>query len=129
MKNQGLPLLADFYKSTMAPFYFQQRIYGPVTFCLSIHDSPPNRGYLASAGLEPNQPVLLIDTCDTIAGDRKAAEVGREMKRKRDTLKGVRLDRGDIGELSQGVRKVLQKVGLADFPMGWRRERIIREGI
>jgi nicotinate phosphoribosyltransferase len=51
--------------------------------------------------------VYLIDTYDTIEGARKAAELGRP-------LWGVRLDSGNLIELSRGVRKVLDEAGLPD---------------
>lgn len=51
--------------------------------------------------------VYLIDTYDTIDGARLAAELGRP-------LWGVRLDSGNIVELSRTVRKILDDAGLPD---------------
>lgn len=51
--------------------------------------------------------VYLIDTYDTIEGARLAANLGRP-------LWGVRLDSGNLVELSREVRKVLDAAGLSD---------------
>ncbi|HLJ47914.1 MAG TPA: nicotinate phosphoribosyltransferase [Bryobacteraceae bacterium] len=51
--------------------------------------------------------VYLIDTYDTLQGARLAASLGRP-------LWGVRLDSGNIVELSRGVRKILDEAGLPD---------------
>jgi nicotinate phosphoribosyltransferase len=62
----------------------------------------------------PDNTVLLIDTYDTLSGARKACEVGREMKERGQKLRGVRLDSGDMADLSRKVRKMLDEVGLND---------------
>ncbi len=51
--------------------------------------------------------VFLIDTYDTVEGARLAARLG-------PPLWGVRLDSGDLVSLSQQVRRILDKAGLAD---------------
>jgi len=60
----------------------------------------------------PKIAVLLIDTYDTVGGAHKAAEVARRMESRGERLRGVRLDSGDIAELSKAVRHVFRKVGL-----------------
>ncbi len=51
--------------------------------------------------------VYLIDTFDTLEGARRAASLGRP-------LWGVRLDSGNLVELSRGVRRILDEAGLPD---------------
>src|SRR5579872_357183 len=51
--------------------------------------------------------VYLIDTYDTVEGARLAAKMGRP-------LWGVRLDSGNLVELSREVRKILDDAGLRD---------------
>ncbi len=62
----------------------------------------------------PENTVLLIDTYDTIEGARKAAQVAKEMAAQGCKLRGVRLDSGDMAELSQKVRKIFNDEGLND---------------
>lgn len=62
----------------------------------------------------PTTAVLLIDTYDTVQGARHAVEVAHELAAEGVQLRGVRLDSGDLGELSKRVREVLDAGGLAD---------------
>jgi len=62
----------------------------------------------------PDNSVLLIDTYDTLKGAENAVVIGREMAEKGRQLIGVRLDSGDMVELSRGVRKILDDAGLTD---------------
>lgn len=61
----------------------------------------------------PRNAVLLIDTFDTLtSGIVNAVIVAYEMEKKGRRLKGVRLDSGDLGELSRECRKRLNAAGL-----------------
>jgi nicotinate phosphoribosyltransferase len=60
----------------------------------------------------PKRTVLLIDTYDTVAGAHKAVIVGKEMAKEGNRLLGVRLDSGDMAELSRQVRNILDDAGL-----------------
>ena len=62
----------------------------------------------------PDRSILLIDTYDTLEGARKAALVGKEMKAAGQRLQGVRLDSGDMAQLSQKVREILDEAELQD---------------
>jgi nicotinate phosphoribosyltransferase len=63
----------------------------------------------------PESTVLLIDTYDTIVGAHKAVKAAKEMMKEGIRLKGVRLDSGDMAELSKEVRKIFEAEGLADI--------------
>lgn len=58
-----------------------------------------------------DQTVLLIDTYDTLVGAEKAVAVAREMKSHGRSLRGVRLDSGDMVDLSRKVRRILDDAG------------------
>jgi nicotinate phosphoribosyltransferase len=62
----------------------------------------------------PDNTVLLIDTYDTIAGAHKAVVVAREMQARGKSLRAVRLDSGDLVQLSQQVREILDGSGFAE---------------
>jgi nicotinate phosphoribosyltransferase len=70
--------------------------------------------FRAYAALFPDHSVFLIDTYDTIEGARQAVHVGLEMKKQGHALKGVRLDSGDMIDLSCRVRDILDKAGLSE---------------
>lgn len=60
----------------------------------------------------PNKATLLIDTYDTLQGARNAAIVAKELEKQGDRLSAVRLDSGDLCDLSKKVRDILDKEGL-----------------
>ena len=60
----------------------------------------------------PENSILLVDTYDTLSGTLKAAQVGKEMDARGENLKGIRLDSGDITELSHKTRHILNEYGL-----------------
>jgi nicotinate phosphoribosyltransferase len=83
----------------------------------------------------PKRTVLLIDTYDTVAGAHKAAIVGQEMAKEGHKLLGVRLDSGDMTQLSRQVRNVLDEAGLDDTEIfasssfdEYKIARAVREG-
>ena len=55
---------------------------------------------------------LLIDTYDDLAGAEKAARVAKELEKKGCRLGGVRLDSGNLAEISKKVRQLLDEKGL-----------------
>lgn len=71
--------------------------------------------FRAFAEVFPDNTVLLIDTFDTINGAHKAVEVAKEMKKKGKQIKGVRLDSGDMTQLSKDVRKIFKDAGMEDI--------------
>lgn len=80
----------------------------------------------------PDQTVLLIDTYDTLEGARKAVQVAKEMAANDHRLNGVRLDSGDLTELSRGVRQIFDAAGLPDvriFASGGYDEYLLAEAL
>ncbi len=65
----------------------------------------------AYAKAMPNNVILLVDTYDTMAGVELAIEVGRELEKNGHQLGGVRLDSGDLAELSIAARARLDEAG------------------
>ena len=62
----------------------------------------------------PRHAVLLIDTFDVEEGARRAARVGLELADMGSSLRGVRIDSGDLDALSRSVRKILDDAGLTE---------------
>src|SRR5262245_8300057 len=62
----------------------------------------------------PNHSILLVDTYDTRQGVERAVEIGRELATRRSRLTGVRLDSGDLVELSREARALLDEAGFED---------------
>ncbi len=60
----------------------------------------------------PDNLVLLVDTHDSLAGIRKAIEVGLSARKRGVRLAGIRLDSGDLAALSKRARTMLDASGL-----------------
>lgn len=70
--------------------------------------------FKAYAKIFPDASVLLVDTYDTIEGVKKAIHTGLWLKGRGHKLLGVRLDSGDLAQLSIETRKLLDAAGLED---------------
>jgi nicotinate phosphoribosyltransferase len=111
------------------------RLFGiPIagTMAHSYVESFPSEldAFRAFARSYPDDCVLLVDTYDTLEGARRAAVVGRELAERGHRLRGVRLDSGDLVELSRAVRATLDEAELEDamvFVSGGLDERGIAE--
>lgn len=55
--------------------------------------------------------ILLVDTYDSVRGVERAVEVAREMRQRGQELRGIRLDSGDLAELSRRARAMLDDAG------------------
>ncbi len=63
----------------------------------------------------PDSCVLLVDTYDTLkSGIPNAIIVGRELREKGHELIGIRLDSGDLAQLSREARRMLDQAGFPD---------------
>jgi nicotinate phosphoribosyltransferase len=60
----------------------------------------------------PETSTLLIDTFDDIKGAENAAIVAKELEKNGFKLRGIRIDSGDLVEISKKVRELLDERGL-----------------
>ncbi|MBI3297842.1 MAG: nicotinate phosphoribosyltransferase [Elusimicrobia bacterium] len=70
--------------------------------------------FQAYAEAMPGDCAFLVDTYDTLAGVRHAVEVGEWLKARGRRLAGVRLDSGDLADLSLKARRILDEAGFVD---------------
>lgn len=73
--------------------------------------------FQAFARAMPHNCVLLVDTFDTLEGVRNAIEVGVNLREDGARLAGIRLDSGDLADLSIKARTLLDEAGLQDTPI------------
>jgi nicotinate phosphoribosyltransferase len=66
------------------------------------------------AAAMPNNCTLLVDTYDTLEGVRHAVEIGKALRARGHALAGIRLDSGDMAELSARAREILDAHGFHD---------------
>ncbi len=70
--------------------------------------------FSAYADTFPDNSIFLIDTYDTLEGANNTVRIAKEMKKKGHALIGVRLDSGDMADLSKKVRKIFDDAGFFD---------------
>jgi len=68
----------------------------------------------AYARAMPHNSILLVDTYDTLEGVRRAVETGKRLREAGHRLAGIRLDSGDLLELSRASRRILDEAGFSD---------------
>jgi nicotinate phosphoribosyltransferase len=96
-----------------------ERAFGIPTFgtmahsFVEAHDSE-TAAFEDFARARPENLTLLIDTYDTEAAARKVVALAPRLKAQGITIRSVRLDSGDLGELSRSVRRILDEGGLRD---------------
>ncbi|MQA74599.1 MAG: nicotinate phosphoribosyltransferase [Solirubrobacterales bacterium] len=79
------------------------------SYVLSFESEP--QAFRAFLEDHPERGVLLVDTYDSLRGVENAAAAARETG---VPLAGIRLDSGDLLELSRGARRLLDEAGLAE---------------
>ncbi|HET7850868.1 MAG TPA: nicotinate phosphoribosyltransferase [Pseudolabrys sp.] len=80
---------------------------------VQVHDSEI-AAFENFARARPENLVLLIDTYDTEAGARKVVALGPKLKEIGATLRAVRIDSGDLIEMSKKVRRILDDGGMKE---------------
>jgi nicotinate phosphoribosyltransferase len=76
-------------------------------------DSEPD-AFAAYARTMPNNCLFLVDTYGTLEGVRNAIKAGQELRARGFDLLGVRLDSGDLAELSKRARRMLDAAGFSN---------------
>jgi nicotinate phosphoribosyltransferase len=64
------------------------------------------------AHAQPDNVILLIDTYDTEAAAKKVVHLASRLQRDGITIKGVRIDSGDLADHARKVRRILDDRGL-----------------
>jgi nicotinate phosphoribosyltransferase len=93
-ERYGIPVVG-----TMAHSYVQ------------VHDNE-SQAFEDFARARPEGVILLIDTYDTEAGARKVVELYPKLKADGITIRGVRIDSGDLIAMSRKVRRIFDDAGL-----------------
>jgi nicotinate phosphoribosyltransferase len=95
---------------------------------IEAHDDE-TQAFAAFADSQKDNTVLLIDTYDTERAAQRVVELAPRLRERGIRIKGVRLDSGDLLELSRRVRDILDQGGLREatiFCSGSLDEHIVR---
>ncbi len=78
---------------------------------VQAHDDEAE-AFMHFARAQPSNATLLIDTYDTEEAARKVVLLAQELAREGITIRGVRIDSGDLAEHARRVRRILDDGGL-----------------
>jgi nicotinate phosphoribosyltransferase len=115
--------------NTLAAMTYGIPVYGTMAHSYIMSYDDELEAFRTYARSFPDACLLLIDTYDTVQGARNAAVVAAELRDQGHHLRGVRLDSGDLLDLSRKVRRVLDHAGARDaeiFASGDLNEDLIR---
>ncbi len=87
-------------------------IYGTMAHSFVQAYDDETAAFEAFARSRPENLILLIDTYDTENAARKVAVLAPRLQASGITVRGVRLDSGDLVALSKSVRRILDDAGL-----------------
>ncbi|MEX0751808.1 MAG: nicotinate phosphoribosyltransferase [Xanthobacteraceae bacterium] len=96
-----------------------EKLYGIPTFGTMAHSfieahDDESAAFENFARSRPQNLTLLIDTYDTEAAARKVVALAPRLRSQGITIRGVRLDSGDMIALSKSVRRILDEGGLRE---------------
>lgn len=110
-------------------------LYGTMAHSYVMAHARERESFEHFVRLFPQRSTLLVDTYDTVRGVENAAAVALQLKRHGFKLQAVRLDSGDLADLSIKARRILDRNGLHDvaiFASGnldeYRIDELIRAG-
>jgi nicotinate phosphoribosyltransferase len=100
--------------TVLAGLHYDIPVAGTMAHSLVLAHDREEQAFEHFAYAQPNNVVLLIDTYDTEAAARKLAPLAARLAEQGITIKGVRLDSGDLAEHARQVRRILDESGLED---------------
>ena len=93
--------------NVLAGYRYGIPVFGTMAHSFVMSYEKEINAFRAFAKTFPNNSTLLIDTYNDLSGAEKAAVVAKEIEKKGYKLRGVRLDSGDLDEISKKVRECL----------------------
>jgi len=89
-------------------------IFGTMAHSYILAHDSEEEAFVHYARSHPGNVVLLIDTYDTERAAEKVVAIAPQLKAGGITIRGVRLDSGDLAEHARRVRQILDRGGLND---------------
>ena len=100
--------------TVQAGVLFGVPVYGTVAHSFVQAHEDEMEAFEHFALAQPNHVVLLLDTYDTEAAARKVVALAPRLQKRGITIKGVRLDSGNLADHARRVRRILNDGGLPD---------------
>src|SRR5262249_8874312 len=92
-------------------------LYGTMAHSYVMAHEREREAFDSYVKIFPRLSTLLVDTYDTLRGVENAIAVALKLRENGVKLQGVRLDSGDLLELSRRARRLLDRHGLSDVPI------------
>ncbi|HPL64699.1 MAG TPA: nicotinate phosphoribosyltransferase [Syntrophales bacterium] len=89
-------------------------VFGTMAHSFIEAQESESEAFLSFARANPSGATLLIDTYDTLKGAETAVRIAPQLAEEGISIRGVRLDSGDLESLSREVRKILDRGGLKE---------------
>jgi nicotinate phosphoribosyltransferase len=115
--------------TTPAQERFGVPIYGTMAHSFIQAFDSEEAAFEAFAQSRPDDLVLLLDTYDTEAAAHKVVAMAPRLQRQGITVRGVRLDSGDLAQHARRVRHILDQAGLQEitiFASGGLDEEVLK---
>lgn len=90
-------------------------LYGTMAHSFIQAHLSEREAFIHFANSHPNNTVILLDTYNPEEATRKVVQLTDELKEKDIHIRGVRLDSGDMVQLSRRVREILDSGGLQEM--------------
>ena len=98
--------------TVLAGLLYGVPVYGTMAHSyVQAHDDEVD-AFERFAQAQPDHVVLLLDTYDTEMAAEKVVTLAPRLREQGITIKGVRLDSGDLADLARKVRRILDRGGL-----------------
>ncbi len=91
--------------NVLAGYKYNIPVFGTTAHSWTMVSTSELQAFKNYHSVFPENTILLIDTYDVIKGAKKAIQIGKDVK-------GVRIDSGNLIELSKTVRKLLDEAGM-----------------
>lgn len=99
--------------NTLAGKQFQIPVSGTMAHSWVMAFADELTAFKNFAEIMTGNSVLLVDTYDTVQGVQHAISIGKWLRTQNSDLLGVRLDSGDLNDLSRKTRRLLDEEGFA----------------
>lgn len=100
--------------TVLAGARFGVPVYGTMAHSFIQAHTDEAEAFEHFARAQPEHAVLLLDTYDTEAAARKVVALAPRLRKQGITVKGVRLDSGNLADHARRVRRILNDGGLPD---------------
>jgi nicotinate phosphoribosyltransferase len=103
---------ADGTSNVLAGMKYNIPVFGTMAHSFIMAFENEVDSFKAFAKTFPEKSTLLIDTYDDLKGAENAAKIAKQLEKRGHKLNAVRLDSGDLLNLSKKVRRILDSHGL-----------------